>query len=46
MMELQDIIPADIGLGLPFEDISGIGLIKNHADDIAAPIVYYILRKF
>jgi hypothetical protein len=38
-MQLQSIAAADIGLGLPFELMSGIGLIKNQNDDNAAPIV-------
>lgn len=44
-MQLQSIAAADIGLGLPFELMSGIGLTKNHKDDSAWPIVYSILRK-
>jgi hypothetical protein len=32
---------AEIGLGLPFDDISGIGLTKNHSDESASPIINY-----
>ena len=44
-IQLQSIEAADIGLGLPFELMSGIGLIKNQNDDNAVPIVWYTLRK-
>jgi len=44
-IELHNIIAAEIGLGLPFGEMSGIGLMKNHRDDSAWPIVYYTLRK-
>jgi hypothetical protein len=37
-IELHNIIAAEIGLGLPFGEMSGIGLIKNHREDRAAPI--------
>jgi|TARA_B110000967_G_scaffold177227_1_gene191202 hypothetical protein len=30
---------AEIGLGLPFDDISGMGLIKNQSEDSAEPII-------
>tara|TARA_B110000908_G_C9820947_1_gene257101 strand:- start:214 stop:375 length:162 start_codon:yes stop_codon:yes gene_type:complete len=36
-------IKDDTCLGLPLLDISGIGLIKNHADDIAAPILSVLI---
>jgi len=44
-IQLQSIEAADMGLGLPFELMSGIGLTKNHRDDSAWPIVYFTLRK-
>jgi hypothetical protein len=44
-IELHNIIAAEIGLGLPFGEMSGIGLTKNHREDNAAPIVYCTLRK-
>jgi len=45
MIQLQSIDAAEIGLGLPLEDTSGMGLTKNHMDDRAEPIVYYVLGK-
>jgi|TARA_B110000977_G_scaffold119139_1_gene153591 hypothetical protein len=38
-IKLHNIIPAEIGLGLPFDDISGMGLIKNQSEDSAEPII-------